>query len=194
MQNWEQNYFQRTLTNPVRMDYYYLRWQKIKISTFSIPIHCVLVWLQDTVSGEEKSVIGFILVCGGLKAHFEYMVIDEDRIHVLKKYCTRKGIRNEIESDHNVQYAKFNLKYQEIRCRTKREIFNFKNTECQQKFYEVTQNTHKLSSCFGPGGNFLDQSSKFFKTLDGTFHQCFKKIRIKNNKKEEVKHRDRPYV
>jgi hypothetical protein len=146
---------------------------------------------RKTVSGEEKSVIDFILVCDGLKAHFEYMVIDEDRIHVLKKYCTRKGIRNEIESDHNVQYAKFNLKYQEIRCRTKREIFNFKNTECQQKFYEVTQNTHKLSSCFRPGENFLDQSSKFFKTLDGTFHQCFKKIRIKNktmnvNKKDDI--------
>ena len=90
-----------------------------------------------------------------------------------------------------MQYAKFNLKYQEIRCRTKREIFNLKNTECQQKFLEVTENTNKLSSCFSQGNSFLDQTSKFFKTLDGTFHQCFKKIRIKNktmnvNKKDDI--------
>ena len=54
----------------------------------------------------------------------------------------------------------------------------------------MTENTTKLSSCFNPGGDFLKQTTKFYKTLDGTFHQCFKKIRIKNksnpNQKDEI--------
>ena len=99
---------------------------------------------RKTIAGEEKSIIDYILVCDGLRTHFEYMIIDEDRTHVLSKYCTRRGIRSEIESDHNVQFAKFTVKYQEIRCKTIREIFNFKNTECQQKFFEVTENSSKL--------------------------------------------------
>ena len=108
------------------------------------------------------------------------MTIDENRVHVLTKYCTTKGSKKEVQSDHNVQFSKFSLKYQEVKCKTKREIFNFKNTDCQQKFFYVTENTNKLSSCFNEGDNFNTQSLKFFKTLDGTFHQCFRKIRITN--------------
>ena len=121
-----------------------------------------------------------IVVCDGLRTHFEYMIIDEERTHVLTKYCTRRGIRSEIGSDHNVQFAKFILKYHEAKCKTIREIFNFKNTECQQKFFEVTDNSSKLSSCFSQCGNFIENTSKFVKILNGTFHQCFRKIRIKN--------------
>ena len=102
------------------------------------------------------------------------MIIDEDRTHVLTKYCTTKGVQKQIKSDHNVQYVKFSLSYQKVRCKTKREIFNFKNPECQQKFFEVTENTTKLSACFNNSQNFHDQSSKFFNTLNGTFHQCFR--------------------
>ena len=44
------------------------------------------------------------------------------------------------------------------------EIFNFKNTECKKQFYEVTENTIKLSECFGnPEDPFLKQSNKFLK-------------------------------
>jgi exonuclease III len=74
---------------------------------------------RTTSAGEEKSIIDFTLVCEGLKLHFEYMVIDEDRTHVLTKYCKMKGSKKEIQSDHNVQYVRFNLKYQEVKCKTK---------------------------------------------------------------------------
>jgi hypothetical protein len=42
-----------------------------------------------------------------------------------------------------------------------------------------------LSECFSLNdGDFRTQSEKFFKTLNGTFHQCFKKIRITNKSKK----------
>ena len=87
----------------------------------------------------------------------------------------------------NLQSSHLNtMKYQA----KKEEIFNFRNPDCQQKFFEVTENTTKLSSCFNPVGDFLKQTTKFYKTLDGTFHQSFKKIRIKNksnpNQQDEI--------
>ena len=59
--------------------------------------------------------------------------------------------------------------------------------ECQQKFFEVTENTSKLSSCFQSATIFKLQSKEFFKKLNGTFHQCFRKVRItdKTQKKKD---------
>ena len=108
---------------------------------------------RRTKQGNDKSIIDFILVCDVLKLHFEQMLVDEERIHVLTKYSSTKGIQKKIESDHNLLFAKFNIKYNEIRCKTKREVFNFKNIECQKKFFDVTDNTTKLSACFNQNGN-----------------------------------------
>ena len=62
-----------------------------------------------------------------------------------------------------------------------REVFNFKSIECQQKFFEATNNTAKFSGCFSDENkNFSGQTHKFWKNINGTFHQCFKKIRVTN--------------
>ena len=138
---------------------------------------------RKTITGEEKSVIDYIIVCDILLNYLEQMLIDESRTHVLTKY----GKTSKTESDHNILYAKFAITYYSRVAKTKREIFNFRNEGCQKKFFEVTDNTNKLSSCFQSEFNFEKQSSNFFKTLNGTFQQCFKKIRItdKTQKKKQ---------
>ena len=109
------------------------------------------------------------------------MIIDEPRSYVLTKY----GKKSKVESDHNLMYAKFAITYSTVATKTKREIFNFKNGECQRSFFDVTDNTTKLSSCFQRGNNFENQSKHFMKTLNGTFQQCFKRIRITNKTKKQ---------
>ena len=62
-------------------------------------------------------------------------------------------------------------------------MFNFKNVDCQKTFFNVTENTTKLSSCFQSKEEiFLNHSDNFLKVLNKTFHQCFTKIRIKNKR------------
>ena len=134
---------------------------------------------RKTVLGDEKSIIDYILVCDFLLNYVDQMKIDDKRTHVLTKY-SRGG---KSESDHNLLYAKFAIAYYQMPVKVRREIFNFKNQECQQKFFDVTNNTNKLSSCFEGTQNFSQQSKLFQKTLNGTFHQCFKKIRITNKTK-----------
>ena len=75
-----------------------------------------------------------------------------------------------VESDHNILYGLFAVKYKLIHTKVVREVFNFKNSECRQNFFEVTSNTNRFTACFEGGNeNFAKQSKKFFKTLNGTF-------------------------
>ena len=80
---------------------------------------------RKTVSGEELSVIDYILVCDFLADYLETMEINESRIHVLTIYCKVR----KIQSDHNLLYARFAIAYYKVPLKVKRKIFNFKNTE-----------------------------------------------------------------
>ena len=76
--------------------------------------HCegVITRYRKTVNGEEISVLDYVIVCGGLFSHFTKMFIDEVRLHTLTKYASTKGIRQtKIESDHNLIFCQFNIKY-----------------------------------------------------------------------------------
>ena len=66
----------------------------------------------------------------------------------------------------------------------RREIFNFKDKEGQEKFSKITDSTTKLSSCFTDNKNFEHQANNFLKQLNGIFHQSFTKIRITNKEKK----------
>ena len=133
-----------------------------------------------TKDNEEKAVLDFIICCEKLEPYFNEMLIDEPQNHILTKYVTTKGAIKHVKSDHNVMFANFYLQYNRRQTKIKRELFNFKNKDDQQKFFQFTSKTTKFSSCFENGGSAEAKSSKFFKTLDDAFHACFKKVRIKS--------------
>ena len=129
----------------------------------------------------ETSILDYIIVCDILKAYFEEMIIDEDRTHVLTKYASTKGCHKNVESDHNILYSRFAISYRKTKPKTVREIFNLKNEANQAKFFEATCNTNKFTGCFEDANTNLEKkSSNFFKALNGSFYQCFDKIRITN--------------
>ena len=51
---------------------------------------------RKTVNGDEVSVLDFILACDNLAEHFQHMVIDESRHHVLTKYASTKGVQKKV--------------------------------------------------------------------------------------------------
>ena len=116
------------------------------------------------------------------------MLIDDARQYTLTKYATTKGKVKKIESDHNPIFCKFSIIYEKEKKNSKRrELFNLKNSECQAKFFEATNNGDQFQRCFLGENNFETKSNKFFKTLDDMLHKCFNKIRIKpGRRKNEV--------
>ena len=65
----------------------------------------------------------------------------------------------------------------------RRELFDFKNTESQQVFRDLTTNTREFSKCFENDLPFENQASNFRKVLNKFFYRSFKKIRITNKPK-----------
>ena len=123
---------------------------------------------------QEMSVIDYIMICEGLEEYLEEMTIDDKRVFALTKY-TKKG---KVVSDHNIMIGKFNLNFNRPKTRPRVELFDFKNKENQEAFFEETNSTNQLSSSFTVERSFLHNSNIFLKNLNSSFHTCFKKIRI----------------
>ena len=133
---------------------------------------------RKTVNSEEKSILDYLIFCDKVEQYFNTMLVDEKRMHVLKKYVTTRGVKQFTYSDHNTIYAEFSIRYTEKPTVVKREMFNLRNQECLKKFSDLTSITDKFSRCFNP--------EIFFKTLDDALHQCFKKIRITSKNRAKI--------
>ena len=94
------------------------------------------------------------------------LIIDEDGKHVLTKIRkTKKGTVSK-ESDHNELVSEFNVSFSGESMKTKLELYNIKNSECQEKFKLYTSNTNMLSSVFDSKDNINLLKQRFPKKLD----------------------------
>ena len=140
---------------------------------------------RKTVKGLEESVIDFFIICDIVRPFLCKMKIDEKKINGLTNFHPAKMGRKVIESDHNPMIMELDLTY----CKKKserRELFNFKNEECQQTFFNLTNQTNKFTECFQDGNPFEKQATNWWKILNDFFHQSFRKVRISEKKIEET--------
>ena len=131
----------------------------------------------------EKAVIDYIIVCEDMKNYLEKMTIDEDRIFVLTKYASKKGLKKKTVSDHNILFGKFSILFDRQPKTLRREFFNLKDKVGQKAFLEETSASEALSSSFLPSRSFPHNANIFFKSLNGCIHKCFDKIRISSGGK-----------
>ena len=111
------------------------------------------------------------------------MKIDEDQEYPLTNYTTNQKRRRAIDSDHFTLFLELSLLF----CKRKEqrtELFNFRNTECQNVFREKTTNTTEFSEVFRNDLPLQEQAKKWEKTLNSFFHQSFRKIRVTNKPRE----------
>ena len=135
-----------------------------------------------TTLGIEESIIDFVIFSRGLLKDFESMEIDEEKNHVLTRYKKRKKGRKLVLSDHNVIFTSFKLAWQKKNENKERiEMHNLKNKNCQQHFTNVSNMSTVLSNIFETSDDLDTQVERFLKKLNQKIHQCFNKIRIKNN-------------
>ena len=128
----------------------------------------------------EKSILDFFLFCDKMKPFVSSMIIDESKLYALSSYSK---VRGEIHSDHNTMVVNFNLEFSKKR-QPRNEYFNFKNKECQERFFCDTNNTKEFSTCFESSENVKKQGKDWFKKLHNFFHKSFKKLRFNGKIKE----------
>ena len=104
------------------------------------------------------------------------MKIDSKRENPLTNFHGLNRNQKIIESDHNKMELILNIQVPVI-IQRREEVFNFRDTDGQYLFHNMTNNSSKLRNSFKSGSSFEDQSSQFQKTLQGVFHQTFQKVR-----------------
>ena len=121
--------------------------------------------------------LDFFIICDKILPFLKRMVIDEQRLHVLTNFNPIRQGGRPIESDHNTEILELDLKFDKKKPE-RREVFNFKNEECQQAFFKITSETSKLSECFSTDQPFLAQAKRWNKELNNMLHLTFKKVRV----------------
>ena len=112
------------------------------------------------------------------------MEVDENRINVLTKF-SKKGGKRLKESDHNLLSLQMNIPWSIKPINLRKEIFNLKNVQNQQKFFDITNETDKFTKCFKNSSEDINtQTGKWQKILQSSIFQSFDKIRITNKSKE----------
>ena len=112
----------------------------------------------------EESVLDFFIVCHLVLPHIKRMVIDVDRKYVLTNYKqARKGGKAADKPE-------------------RRELWNFKNKEAQEKFKILTSETDELSNCFKNDQSVIKQIENWKSVFDSYCRKAFKKVRITKKK------------
>ena len=130
----------------------------------------------------EMSVLDFFVVCEQILQFVNRMVVDEVKQYGLSNYSNSNGISHKKDSDHNTLILYLNIRLP-VFVNERKEMFNFKNLECQETFFQFTNNTTTLSECFETADTLENQSKKWFKQLNSIFQQTFRKIRITKHQK-----------
>ena len=146
----------------------------------------VITRKKITKIGTQESAIDLVLISSDMVEHLVAMHIDENKEKVLTSITNSKNGVIRHESDHNSIETEFDIKWEEKPQTKMIELFNFKDKEGQKRFKEMTGNNTKLSSIFENDKPIEEVAQKFIKVLNKIIHQCFKKIKITNNKNSKI--------
>ena len=149
-------------------------------------IKSTITGMKNVENKTEKSVLHYFLVCQNFFLMINSMIIDEDRNHVQTKYRKKNSSYYTKESDHNPLIMDFSVSWNAKVKMDRTEIFNLRNTECQEKFFEYTNNSNVLTRCLihkdvKHGGKLWITNLKYI------ILQNFKRIRVnrKRNKDDD---------
>ena len=124
---------------------------------------------------KEESILDFFIVCDKIKPFIKEMKIDHDREFPL---ITTKNV----QSDHFTTFLDLTVSFQP-NIEPRKEVYNFRNLECQNMFRENTMHNKQLLRSFENDEPLEKQSKIWLKELNNTFQNSFKKVRINNKVK-----------
>ena len=129
----------------------------------------------------EESILDFFVVCDKVLPFVTKMIIDEKKKFVLTNYERVKKGKKASDSDHATQILDVNLNIRKEKPE-RRELFNFKDVEAQQKFKSRTSMTKDFTDCFQNNMPLEYQIEKWREVFEEKCSKSFKKIRIRKRR------------
>ena len=136
---------------------------------------------KKTVRGEEKSILDYFIVCQEFYQKVENMLVDEERKYVFARFYKTKNKTTCVESDHNTLILQFRFGWNQKIKTERKEIYNVRNYEGQEKFKDLTSNNQNLIKCL-TNRNVYTGGRKWLKEIQHMLCLSFKKIRISKSK------------
>lgn len=128
---------------------------------------------------EERSAIDFVIVSKKLIHFVNKFTIDENKIFSLINFSS-KG--KPTYSDHNSILTEMNIRYEKLRPE-RRLITNFKSEEGFRNYKHETSQKGFFSEIFTKNISFKKQLKLWNHRLTSVVNRCFKKVRIKKDKR-----------
>ena len=138
--------------------------------------------VRKTTISNEQSVIDYFIVCKRFYKLILCMEVDEQRKYVMTKYSSSHGLKNIVESDHNVLICNLSVGYSKKIKTERKEILRLRDSEGLRNFHAVTSNCSSLVELSRGSSCLESDASKWFDMIKKIMHICFKKIRITNKK------------
>ena len=152
----------------------------------SLPLCKGLITRSRNKDGKyENSVLDFFVVCNRVLPYVIEMKIDEEKEHVLTNYKRVKVDGKATDSDHNTLYMDLDFEIEDSNPKRK-EIFNFKSKEGQEKFKQLTSGNEKFTKCFQTNAPLKIQIENWREALRSACKEAFPKIRIKKRKNIQI--------
>ena len=158
--------------------------QNLIVVNASDKCYGVITRFRKTARRTEESVLDYFIVCQELYQNIVKMVIDEQRQYVLSRFYKYKHKTSTVESDHNIMVLYLNFKWNQKICVERKEIYNLRNSQCQQVFQENTSKNPKLVQIL-KNQDIARAGAKWIKEIKHEISNSFKKIRI-SGKKENL--------
>ena len=146
--------------------------------------HGGIIRIRNKNGKIDKSVLDYFIMCQNFYSLVISMNIDEDRKLVLTKCSKYKGATKLVKSDHNILSLEVKCVWSRSIQKRRKEIFNLRNKNCQEKFFEDTSKTTMLTNSL-INKNVVDGGKSWLKSLNTIIHRNFKKIRISGKNKDE---------
>ena len=134
----------------------------------------------------EESVLDFFVICSRMLPYLTKMVVDVSNNYILTNYQQVKRSGKAVDSDHATEYMDMDIEIESEKPE-RIEMYNFKNTEAQMKFLELTSETNEFTKCFENKMPVLKQVDKWLEMLNSYCAKSFKKIRIRSKNVKPLK-------
>ena len=89
-----------------------------------------------TKKKKEEAILDFFIVCKKIAVFINKLIIDEEKEFPLSRY-TKAGKKH---SDHTTMILNLDIEYH-LKKPDRKELFNFKNIECQKACFQKTENS-----------------------------------------------------
>ena len=114
------------------------------------------------------------------------MVVDVSNNYILTNYQQVKRGGKAVDSDHATEYMDMDIEIESEKPE-RIEMYNFKNTEAQMKFLELTSETNEFTKCFENKMHVSKQVDKWLEMLNSFCSKSFKKIHIRSKNVKPLK-------